>query len=777
MVKIDSFYFHVNQFAEQLTDSTPLTATKQQNPYVDDEKAAIQQIEKQLLKEDSNRKANEIAQTSLTIDHKEDLTKISKAVKILKEQYDIAYSNDKAYWLIQKIYYFFKRWHVSMIADRVCQMIQYWIDKDKFKPFKLDIKPEAIDMNSLHIQNCVVLPPDVFKRKTHTVGLNPDDYNSLFKNKSFAETAIKIDTVTFFCEPVDGVQTGTIGLTSSDHDTFIQSTLFSYSKEGQMHITFTAFPVNGNRLNAAKAIIELSHNHKPKEVNHHKGYWILPDSKRLENVIKSTFNHGCLSRHENYSIIYDDKKMKFNIHDIINSNSSGSDEFGVLTKDTEIEFRMATHSKPIIFENQCQLAPNNIFTFSIECKNDSQSISDLNITHDDIVSQLLEKTIHKGDEGVLILRNQEFTLKINGEALLLRLENVQTIKDNRVYSDWDEWEGVRYFSLQKTSKIRFEDDFGEIKFKSHIEKHQKEQKINDPRKETLKDYFDSKGLVGMPDSLESTLSPLIASFGPLKKIQERRGVQAERGILFYGPPGTGKTTFARSIAEYLDCPPERVQMISGTDVLKSVLGDTEKTIRELFERAEKATAKGEIYVLVIDEIDSLLRKRTYAKNSWEVTMVDQFLAKMDGLHQYRNLLIIGMTNNFETIDDAALRHGRFGTHIEIKLPEKQQRKEIFNVYLKTLKEDQVLHGDIELNVLVERTEGLSGAHIKGIVESANRLAFDRLGKKYHAKRNSLIEDLETCQEGKITQADLLKSIEACKKNPDELKGSARDMYM
>jgi len=159
------------------------------------------------------------------------------------------------------------------------------------------------------------------------------------------------------------------------------------------------------------------------------------------------------------------------------------------------------------------------------------------------------------------------------------------------------------------------------------------------------------------------------------------GLTPVRGLLLYGPPGTGKTLLAREISRSLRARAPKI--VSAPELLDRWVGGSEKLVRALFADAESELAacngdstKSALHVIVIDEIDAVFRKRSSAEDSGEATrssVVNQILAKLDGVNSIPNVLLIGMTNRRELLDEALLRPGRLEVQIEVPLPDKEGR--------------------------------------------------------------------------------------------------------
>lgn len=204
------------------------------------------------------------------------------------------------------------------------------------------------------------------------------------------------------------------------------------------------------------------------------------------------------------------------------------------------------------------------------------------------------------------------------------------------------------------------------------------------------------------------------------------GITHVKGVLLYGPPGTGKTLMARTIARMLNCPEPKI--IAGPEMFNKFVGETESNIRNLFADAERAYKEqgddSPLHIIVIDEIDALCSKRGSHTGGGNVTdsAVNQLLAKIDGVEGLNNLLIIGMTNRKDMIDEAVLRPGRLEIHIEVGLPDEEGRAQIFKIHTRDMTASGYLGSDINLQDLAQRTQNYTGAEIAGIVKNASSYA-------------------------------------------------------
>ncbi|MBP3801609.1 MAG: AAA family ATPase [Clostridia bacterium] len=203
---------------------------------------------------------------------------------------------------------------------------------------------------------------------------------------------------------------------------------------------------------------------------------------------------------------------------------------------------------------------------------------------------------------------------------------------------------------------------------------------------------------------------------------EKYGIHHVKGILLYGPPGTGKTLIARTLANALNV--KEFKVVNGPELFDKYVGETEKKIRDLFANAEKDQKdNGDdagLHVIVFDEIDSLCRARGTVSSGTGVhdSAVNQLLTKIDGVNSLNNIIVIGMTNRKDLIDEAILRPGRLELHIEIGLPDEKGRQQIFNIHTKKMRENKVLDDDVDLAKLAKMTKNYTGADIESMVKLA-----------------------------------------------------------
>ena len=198
---------------------------------------------------------------------------------------------------------------------------------------------------------------------------------------------------------------------------------------------------------------------------------------------------------------------------------------------------------------------------------------------------------------------------------------------------------------------------------------------------------------------------------PLKypKVFEEMGITPPRGVLLFGPPGTGKTLLAKAVATESGA---NFIAVRGPEILSKWVGESEKAVRRIFERARQVAPA----VVFFDEIDAIAPARGYRHDTSGVTdrIVNQLLTEMDGISPLSNVVVIAATNRPDILDPALLRPGRFDRLVYVPPPDKEARKQIFQVHTRKVP----LAEDVDLDKLAEMTEGYTGADIAAVVREA-----------------------------------------------------------
>ncbi len=181
------------------------------------------------------------------------------------------------------------------------------------------------------------------------------------------------------------------------------------------------------------------------------------------------------------------------------------------------------------------------------------------------------------------------------------------------------------------------------------------------------------------------------------------------------------------------------QIVNGPEILDKFVGEAEKNIRALFKPAEIEYAqvgdKSALHVIILDEMDAIARKRgsvTGDSTGVRDSVVNQLLAKMDGVKEANNILVVGLTNRPELLDPALLRPGRLEVQLRVELPDLAGRRDILRIHTRRMYEAGGLSPDAKrlLEDLGEkgfpaRTEYFTGAELAGLVRSAASFALAR----------------------------------------------------
>jgi len=190
-------------------------------------------------------------------------------------------------------------------------------------------------------------------------------------------------------------------------------------------------------------------------------------------------------------------------------------------------------------------------------------------------------------------------------------------------------------------------------------------------------------------------------------------VDAAKGVLLYGPPGTGKTLLAKAVANQAD---SNFISIKGPELLNKFVGESEKGVREVFEKARSNAPT----VVFFDEIDSIAGERGRNANDSGVgeRVVSQLLTELDGLEELEDVVVIATTNRPDLIDNALLRPGRLDRHVHVPVPDEEARRAIFAVHTR----EKPLADGVDLDDLARRTEGYVGADVEAVCREASMAA-------------------------------------------------------
>ena len=171
--------------------------------------------------------------------------------------------------------------------------------------------------------------------------------------------------------------------------------------------------------------------------------------------------------------------------------------------------------------------------------------------------------------------------------------------------------------------------------------------------------------------------------------------------------------------------------MNGPEILNKCVGQSEENTRKLFEDAEKEQAErgddSELHIIIFDEFDAICRQRGTTSGGTGVndSIVNQLLSKIDGVESLNNILLIGMTNRKDMLDEAVLRPGRLEVHVEIGLPDEVGRTQILNIHTAELRKNKMLADDVSVAHVAEHTKNYTGAELEGLVKTACSYVFAR----------------------------------------------------
>lgn len=225
----------------------------------------------------------------------------------------------------------------------------------------------------------------------------------------------------------------------------------------------------------------------------------------------------------------------------------------------------------------------------------------------------------------------------------------------------------------------------------------------------------------------------------------RLGIEPPKGVLLHGPPGTGKTLIAKAVANEVDA---EFYTISGPEIMSKYYGESEEQLREVFEEATENSPA----IIFMDELDSIAAERGEASGDVERRVVAQLLSLMDGLEDRSEVVVIGATNRVDAIDPALRRGGRFDREIEVSAPNKEGRREIFDVHTRTMP----LSEDIDLDNYAELTHGFVGADIEALCKEAAMTSLRRIKPQMDLEQDQI--DAEVLKDIDITDEDFTQSL-------------------
>jgi cell division protease FtsH len=206
------------------------------------------------------------------------------------------------------------------------------------------------------------------------------------------------------------------------------------------------------------------------------------------------------------------------------------------------------------------------------------------------------------------------------------------------------------------------------------------------------------------------LMPLV-KFLKNPKECSKLGGRLPKGIILYGPPGTGKTLLAKAMAGEANVP---FYNASASEFVEMYVGVGASRVRELFKKARETAPS----VIFIDELEALAKSTSIDNHSEKEQTLKQFLVELDGFSSTSGILVIGATNNLESLDQTFIRSGRFDRHIAVGLPDVSDRLEILKIHAMNKK----LSPDVSLENIAKSTTGFSGADLENLLNESALIA-------------------------------------------------------
>ncbi len=284
-------------------------------------------------------------------------------------------------------------------------------------------------------------------------------------------------------------------------------------------------------------------------------------------------------------------------------------------------------------------------------------------------------------------------------------------------------------------------------------------KVTDFTQFVLKEEPVKDGLTGIP---RISYEDIGGMEGQVQKVREmielpmkhpeifrRLGINPPKGVLLYGPPGTGKTLLAKAVANETQA---HFISVSSPGIMSKFVGEAEERIREVFKEAEKNAPS----IIFFDEIDAIAPKRDEVVGEVERRVVAQLLSAMDGMEARGQVIVIAATNRVNSIDEALRRPGRFDREMEIGVPSKSGRLEIFQIHTRGMP----LAKSVDLDYLAGITHGFVGADIEALAKEAAMKALRRYLPKINLEEETIPpEVLESLEVTKDDFQEALKDVQ------------------
>lgn len=274
--------------------------------------------------------------------------------------------------------------------------------------------------------------------------------------------------------------------------------------------------------------------------------------------------------------------------------------------------------------------------------------------------------------------------------------------------------------------------------------------------------WDKLGVGGYTSEIRTIVEQLFIPRALSPKDIKVLALKLPRGGILFGPPGTGKTLMARTIANYF-FDPENVHVINGPELISKYVGQSVTNLRNILDSAQNRANK--TTVVIIDEIDALIGSRDKSEmdnaSGTKADLTTTLLTYLDGVKTIDNLMILGLTNYLDRIDNALLRPGRLDVHVHIGLPNTDDRLAILKLYLSELQKNNIVSPALDIQLLARKSSGLSGAAIKSFID--NTVKRFSLSQIVSLEQNALhIKELSDIKP--ISDAQFLNCLNEANKN-------------
>jgi len=233
--------------------------------------------------------------------------------------------------------------------------------------------------------------------------------------------------------------------------------------------------------------------------------------------------------------------------------------------------------------------------------------------------------------------------------------------------------------------------------------------------------------VGGLDSVKEKLRELVEL--PLMRpdLFEKAGIKPSKGILLSGPSGTGKTLLAKAVANEANA---NFISVKGPELISKWVGESEKHVREIFKKARQVAPA----IIFFDEFDSISKMRGMSMSDSTERVVNQLLTELDGVEELEKVIVMAATNRKDLIDSSLLRPGRIDSIVELPIPDKKTREEIFEVHTR----EMPLDINVKLEKYIDNTHSWTGADIELLCRNAGINAIKSLYKSRKTEEKIII---------------------------------------